>query len=99
MELGATKEEAYALATKLDPDQNGYIEFKDFAQKMTPNLPHLLGTKEEASQDNLKLGGAVAPNSQLLKKQDYLTKLAAKTYRKIDEGLRPREYRLSKYES
>jgi len=47
----------------LDPDQNGFIEFKDFSSKFQPNLPHLLGNRVEYEDHNRAWGGAPAPNA------------------------------------
>ena len=79
-----------ALAKHLDPDKNGFIEFKDFfSAKFKPNLPHLLGTKSEFEDNNSEWGGNPAPNAQMMRKQDLLCRKASQTYREMDKRLRP----------
>ena len=88
LEIGATSGQALALAKFFDPDQNGYIEFKDFSRNLTPNLPYLLGQKS-LQNENREYGGTIIPNSVTIAENDKRCKQAAQTYRKIDAELKP----------
>jgi len=72
MEIKGTNEEIITIAKSMDPDRNGFIEYKHFMQYFTPNLPEIVHQPARFMVNKVlrtSATGNVLPNSDMLRSQ------------------------------
>lgn len=69
MEIDATQSEVMSVIKNIDSSKNGYIDFREFMQNFTPNLPEAINESLPYFR-NKNLAGSVngnlVPNKELL---------------------------------
>ena len=72
MEIKATNDEIVTIAKSMDPDKNGFIDYRHFMQYFTPNLSDISDQNVPYIRNKTLItsaNGNIVPNSTMLKGQ------------------------------